>query len=535
MTSQGIDKKPTALWAALLCFGFGYAVWFSAVFKKDLYLIFFFLGFFLAVWAYRFQVTGETLSRCKSSLLESGDFGVYVFRFILILSIGSFCLWTFIFFNKQDSFNLHLYDAGIYGNIVFNSSQGRWFYSSIHDMNALGEHFSPIMALFVPLYWIKPSLLWLMTAMAACFAVCPALLFFINREILKNRGLADGVSLFSAILWQSYPAIVNAVSYEFHPSTLAPPFILLAFLFLLRNRMRWFWATMVFLLLFKENLSLVWIGFGLYSSFVLKRKKLGWTLVVFGGLIGFALIKLVIPGFLGKNWGHLDRFGPLEFWTLKLKYLFQLYWPLCFLPLIDWRAFLLSVPATLLNLSVRYQPQFSGAQQYNDIIAPLLFIAAVYGIEKLRRQKMLERFPQRNRYILGWLMLTVFLVSMDRHSPVYHLKQNLPNEAQIALVNELKEFNRLWPEKTVYFQYNLGAQMENRRHLIIIRRKNLPDWKFPRGAFIALAPSMPSRWIYDYPGALKYLASNEGILFKRIKEPFRKLLIYEVIRDNNPK
>src|SRR5438874_979843 len=50
-------------------------------------------------------------------------------------------------------------DLAIYDQIVWNTSRGRIFVSTLiqHATNMLGDHFSPVVAAFVPIYWVWPD------------------------------------------------------------------------------------------------------------------------------------------------------------------------------------------------------------------------------------------------------------------------------------------------------------------------------------------------------------------------------------------
>ena len=499
----------------------------------DGYLLFYGLTFLLAV---AFLGRPPDLKSVKSNLKWLGFFdraGSRSFRIVCLLSLFSFFLWTLVFIAKHHSFHTGIVDSGVYSNIVSNSSHGRWFYSSHYYINALGEHFSPITLVFVPLFWIHPSLLWLLTAQAAAVTVCPVILYFIAREVIKDEKLADRVSLIAAILWLAFPSLINALNAGFHPSTLAPPFILFAFLSLVRNRMGWFWTVMVFLLLFKENLALVWVGFGLYAFLVLKRKRLGMALVVLGGIWGIAVVKWVIPYFRGFAWAHPQRIGPVDFIGLKVKYLLvYLLLPLGFLSLVHWRASLLTLPPVLLNLSVKYQAQFSGHYQYDDVIVPLLFISALHGIVKLKDLAVSRKIVKVSaRYAFVWLLIPL---GFSLFYPLGHLAWYFPDKTRLAVMDELDRVKRQWPDQKIHFQYALGTHLNLRRQVDVLKG-DWKSWSFEKGELIVLAPVLKKYnvsdyfKIDDYPSALEHFEKNKNSKYGRVDESFHFLYVYEVL------
>ncbi len=454
------------------------------------------------------------------------------FQWVCALSLLFFLAWTLLFFLKHYSFNTDIIDSGVYSNVVFNSSEGRYFYSSHYKYHSLGEHFSPIVLIFVPLFWIEPSLLWMIVVQAAAIAVGPVILYFILKACIEDAKTARMLALFAAILWLSFPALLNALG-GFHPSTLAPPFILLAFYLLVRERWFWFWGCMLFLLLFKENLSLVWIAFGLYAICIPRRIKLGLALLVLGALWGIAVTKGIIPYFRGGAWEHPGRLGPTSHLLLKLKYLIvYVFLPIAFLPLADWRTLPMIAPPLALNLAVKYKNQFLGIYHYDDILVPLLFAAAVYGFLRLRKAKFWRRLWRfQARYVMGWFLVPLgFAVAY----PLVHAVMFFPGETQRAVAREVGVVKERWPDRKIHMQYPLGAHLNLRPDSQPLKG-DFADWKFEPGDLVVLAPALKGLrtahyWeINDYPGALKYFSDRVGKRFKKIDSGFRFLVLYEVL------
>lgn len=503
------------------------------VFLMDGYLVFFAFSLALALLILGQRPHLSSVRKNLQWISRLDQISLNAYRIILALSAFFFILWTLAFWAKHYSFNLDFIDSGIYSNIVFNSSQGQWFYSSFHKANAMGEHFSPIMMVFVPFFWIHPSILWLLTAQTAAFAVCPVILFFICREVLKNEKLAGQVALGATVLWFAFPSLTNAVISGIHPSTLSPPFILLGFLTLIRNQMKIFWAIMITLLLFKENLALIWISFGLYSLLVLKRKSLGITLILLGGLWGIAVTKWVIPFFGGADMHQLSRLGPTHFLFLKLKYLiFYLFLPLGFLSLANWRAFLMIWPPIFLNLLVQYTNQFQGKNHYDDVIVPLLFLAAISGIMSIKKWPQVRNLKLLNaRFLMCWFIVPLMFALLY---PTGLLIKYFPNKTHLVIAQELQSVHHRWPGKKIHMDHKLKSKLNNRENFksLIL---NWKGWKFDSGDLVILVPALkendsnPMFKINDYAGALQFFENNLGSKFKRIDGSFHFLKIYEVL------
>ena len=103
-----------------------------------------------------------------------------------------------------DRFNLGAFDSGIYGNIAFNTASGDPFYSSVLEKNHLGEHFSPVVTFFAPLYRIKSDLRWLLAAQAISFSLVPIIIYRISNTYTNKKSEKFLVALFLSIIWLIY-------------------------------------------------------------------------------------------------------------------------------------------------------------------------------------------------------------------------------------------------------------------------------------------------------------------------------------------
>ncbi|MAZ74783.1 MAG: hypothetical protein CL929_04040, partial [Deltaproteobacteria bacterium] len=190
---------------------------------------------------------------------------------------------------KYYSFNLFTLDAGYHSNILYNISNGE-FYSSIFNMNSLGEHFTLSMSFISLFYKIIPSINWMMGFKILAYLSSVVFIWLLCREYIEDQQKAVFFSLVLSLGWLFfYQPIVNSVRYEFQASCLAPPFIFYAFYCLKKNKIFVFFIVMVILLGFKEHLGVVWIGFGIWTVLQNPQKKMGYILVV-GGIIAIYLL-----------------------------------------------------------------------------------------------------------------------------------------------------------------------------------------------------------------------------------------------------
>lgn len=225
--------------------------------------------------------------------------------------------------------------AGTYDLVIFD--QAVRSYSHFHlpvslvagvhrgfgtDFSLLGDHFSPILALLAPLYWIYSGPQTLLVAQAVLFAAAVPPLWVLARRELGSTWGAYCVAIGYAVSWP----VAQAVSFDFHEVAFAP--VLMALLFerfsaFRRGGARW-WAVAlpaVGLLGVKEDMGLLVAGFGLAMLVfslrwtVERRRPLRWLAAGFvvGGLAtALVTTDIVLPAFGSRPiyYWRYGQFGP---------------------------------------------------------------------------------------------------------------------------------------------------------------------------------------------------------------------------------
>jgi uncharacterized membrane protein len=228
----------------------------------------------------------------------------------------------------------HTFETSTYDLVIFDQAERSYsrfglpvaIVKGVHNgfgagFSILGDHFSPILALLAPLYWVHSGPVTLLIAQALLFASAVLPLFaFIRRELGIRPAylVAAGYAL-------SWP-VAEAVSFDFHEAAFAP--VLTALLFerysaYRRGRGRWWHVALagLALLTIKEDVGLLVSAFGLcILASGLRRPGprrrqsllLGLAFAVGGVLAVAVTTRLLIPAFGGRadyywRYGH---FGP---------------------------------------------------------------------------------------------------------------------------------------------------------------------------------------------------------------------------------
>lgn len=159
--------------------------------------------------------------------------------------------------------------------------------------NALGDHWSPIVALLAPVWWVWPSPVMLLAAQAALFAWSIGVVSDTTERVLgsRSKGLLIGAAY--GLSW----GLQRAIDFEFHEIAFAVPLLAVVcrqLLFKRWDRAAW-WAMP--LVLVKEDMGLTVAAVGVVLLVTARRRSTAAGLVLFG--LGFAALTVgvLIPHF----------------------------------------------------------------------------------------------------------------------------------------------------------------------------------------------------------------------------------------------
>lgn len=226
-------------------------------------------------------------------------------RAVLLLS-GLFIVWFFVWNALRCQALTIGYDMGTYSNILFNTSQGRWFLESHGRFNMLAEHFMVASAIFAPLVglWRDPMAL----VLAQCLAVSFSLLAIHELTWVRTRNAVLSFSF--VMLFLVSPFTHRIMMDPYRPITLAIPLFLWALVALEQRRRFWFWVLVLISWTVQENTPIFLIGLGTYLLLFRKGERLtGMVLVVLSFATLAFVMEVAMPYFYGgKRLEHMDIF-----------------------------------------------------------------------------------------------------------------------------------------------------------------------------------------------------------------------------------
>ncbi len=277
--------------------------------------------------------------------------------------------------------------------------------------SVLGDHWSPILAVLAPLYWVHNSAANLLVAQAVLFALAiPPLWMFTRRAFGGGRNATVAAYLVSVAYGLSWP-VAAAVGFDFHEVAFAPVLTAVALERLQAGRWRTALVALAGLLLVKEDMGFLVAGIGVYLALSRPRALprpalLGLGLIVAGVADTAITTYVLIPAFGGRSgyyWGYqalgnnvpqvlghlvthpLGSARVLITPRVKLETMLWLLAAFCFLPLCS-PLTLAAVPLVLERmLDSKFPNWWVTSFQYNAYLVIILAFAAVDGAARLER------------------------------------------------------------------------------------------------------------------------------------------------------
>jgi uncharacterized membrane protein len=232
-----------------------------------------------------------------------------------------YCLDSLILFRRflASTFDLVIFDQGVsgYAHLAAPVSLARGISDGqgAHFM-LLADHWSPVLALLAPLYWIHDGPGTLLVAQGVLFALAIPPLWVYTR-----RRLGPGAAYFTCVAYALSLPVMEAVIFDFHEVAFVP---MLTAVMVERFDAGKRWPGIlaaVALLLVKEDMGLLVAGFGGYllltcrRAGVTSRRAEVWTGLGFvaGGVAAtWIATHVLIPAFGGSAtfyWAY-GQFGP---------------------------------------------------------------------------------------------------------------------------------------------------------------------------------------------------------------------------------
>ena len=339
--------------------------------------------------------------------------GVGVLTFLMAFGYSMF-EWFIHYTFGTASYDLVIFDQAV--RSYAHLQPGTSIIKGLHNFgnpnfSVLGDHWSPILAVLAPLYWIFNSPVNLLMAQAVLFALAiPPVWLFTRRAFGGGKKATIAAYIVSAAYGLSWP-IAAAAAFNFHEVAFAPVLTAVALERIQAGRLRTALIAMAGMLLVKEDMGLMVASIGLYllikrSRSVPRQRLVGLILIVVGLVDTIVAVYVLIPAFGGRSdyyWAY-DAFGhnagqalrfmishPIsvvrEFVTpsVKLHTMIWLLLPFAFLSLLS-PITITALPLLLERMLASQDPNWwVWYYQYNAFLIIPIVLGAVDGAVRLQR------------------------------------------------------------------------------------------------------------------------------------------------------
>jgi uncharacterized membrane protein len=425
---------------------------------------------------------------------------------------------------KLATFRASIYDLVIFDQAVRNYAHFRPPYvpvvGAFHDRGLdyiqLADHFSPAYALLAPLYWVHDGPESLVVGQALLFA---AAIPFVWRFTRRSLGVVPAylVAVSYALSWP----VAQAAAFDVHEVMFVP---LLTSIMIERyhaDRPRVAFLAMCGLLLVKEDMGLMVIGFGLYLFVIGDRFRAVCCAAV--GLGGVLLTRGALIPMLGGDtndfwaYGHLGPDAPSAMLALlrdplgallmpfddeaKIDTLLLMAWPTLLLCLLSPLS-LTALPHVLERMLSDRDQWWQADFQYSAFTVVILMCAGVDGLNRLLRRL---RRPGDRTLALAWAgaacAVALTLVPRFALDQLYHPDFYRADEIKVAAAREAVA--RVPSGVTVAATNSVGAALTSRTTVVL--------WTGdPRGAPWVVADT--ARWEFPFGSVEDQVALVERLV-----------------------
>ncbi len=443
-------------------------------------------------------------------------------RLLWLFILLYIAIFLFLVFKRYYYFTYNISDLAIFNQTFFNTIHGRWFDETLTLNNYLADHFSPIIFLLLPFYFLLPSPLTLLALQTIGLGLAAWPLFYLSREITKN----DKIALLVAVIWLLNPMMQAANLDENHLLYLVPALVFGSAYFYLKNKFYYFLLFFILTLLVREDIALIMLMWSLLASLDKKDKKWIISPLVLG-LSYFLFAIKIIKSFASTdsykffnyyNWlGGDDLFSIIATWLTHPLAVIQhlLSWnnissiliillPLLYLPLIKPKYLLLSL-LTFLQLAMTSKGLSSVAYmtRFSLLLLPGIFLALIFSLEHIQARKsfLFSKFIYKNFGFSKFLMLVSLVYFIIFLSPARQVAFKSYDQAQRS--NQYTMLEAVPDEKSVTASNNFLPQLSSRQYVYNIDYVYFRRTQFSQAIF---EPIKTDYLLIDYSDFLTTIA-----------------------------
>jgi len=328
---------------------------------------------------------------------------------------------------RNYKFEAHALDLGIYTQAFYKFSHLDFTENTVRQISNLwGDHFHPILVPLSFLFRIYPSSNYLLIVQSIVVALGGIFLYLLAKDVLKNNLSA----VFIVLAYLVFFGLQSALGFDFHAITLFPTFYLMAFYFIYKKKLFWYFVSLLLLLICKEDVSIFVVFLGIFLILWRKDWKIGISTIIIGAIWFVLATKIIIPHFSTNGYMYFDynilgstqkeaiktiSTNPFYAWNaltdsiIKQKTMLIFFSSFGFMSVFSPIALLLAIPALGESLWNNFLSRWYG---YHYMIAalPMFTIAAIFGINNI--SQLFDEEKTRRKIIL-YISVFIFFSSLS--------------------------------------------------------------------------------------------------------------------------
>jgi len=316
--------------------------------------------------------------------------------FSLLIIADSWFRWA--------TFQYGTFDLAFYVQAFSQALRGEW-HVTLLDVPLMGNHAEPITFLLLPFYAIFRHPMVLVVIQTIALATMP----FTAWRICQRLNFQKNTTLWLSLATLLTPACGFVALHEFHPEAFAAPLLLLLIEARLSENRKLYWVWFLAVMACKENLALVLVMFAAVYSISDRERDMKWQLSwnIAPGLLALTWFliytQMIAPALNGGRVDYAELYSHIltaDGWTTKIGKAFGALWkaatqgnlisatfgPLLFLAVLRPRWLLIMSPILAQHLLSWRTSEWSINFHYAAPLIPLIWIATVEVIQKLKHQ-----------------------------------------------------------------------------------------------------------------------------------------------------
>lgn len=301
-----------------------------------------------------------------------------------VLCTVAFAMMEYLALNQWLTGRWYLADVGNLQYCMVNTWGGNFMHSPLDQGNFFAFHFVPWLFILMPMVWLSPYPIPLVTAYQLALALTPVPIYMLARQ----RGLPAAVAI-AAGIWFLGNHFTGSLQLANHFESFYVLFALSTMAAMCSPRRGVFWTCAVLALAAKEDCAVWLLGYAVWEwlfhrdqPLVRQRALRLGILCLAWGVLAFVVMKIAAIGETNDAGKYVDRMGGISIGrdnTLVFLTLLASSGGLC---LLNWRAALLlliPIPVILGNFYFTRNLMY----YYSYPFLPFLAFATVAGVARL--------------------------------------------------------------------------------------------------------------------------------------------------------